>query len=110
MNEIKEGDLYAVLEIHGHRIELRYGYYEEHERARGEPIPIYPDLKKHPIYTNEGYPIVTQMQELCEQGDSPYEDGCCFDCQFFKKEYDLFGICKNTKNRKKQYMRKDNKQ
>ena len=51
MNNIQEGDLYEVLEVYGHTFELRYGYYEERERARGEPIPIYPDFKKHPLYT-----------------------------------------------------------
>ena len=94
----KEGDIYMILELFGHTIELRYGYYEERERAQGEPIPIYPDLKKHPLYTNEGFPLVTQMQELCEYGTSLYKDGCCFDCQYFQEYRDLIGICKNKKN------------
>ena len=98
---IKEGDVYAVLEIHGHVIELRYGYYEERERTRGEPIPIYPNFKTHPLYTPEGFLLVTQMQELCEHGTSPYEDGCCFDCKHFEACQDLIGICKNSKNKRK---------
>ena len=100
MNNIKEGDLYAVLNIHGHIIELRYGYYEERERAHGEPIPIYPDFKKHPLYTSDGYPLVTQMQDLCEHGLSPYGDGCCFDCRHFEACRDLIGICRNENNNK----------
>ena len=99
MDKIKEGDLYAVLNIHGHTVELRYGYYEERERAMGEPIPIYPDFKKHPLYTCEGYPLVTQMQDLCQHGTSSYEDGCCFDCQHFRQSQDLIGICTNSKNK-----------
>ena len=99
MNDIKEGDLYGVLDIHGHTIELRYGYYEEIDRARGELIPIYPDFKKHPLYTREGYPLVTQMQEPCEHKDAPHADGYCFDCRYFKGCLDLIGICENGKNK-----------
>ena len=101
MSDIKEGELYAMLNVHGHAIELRYGYYEERERARGEPIPIYPNFKSHPLYTSDGYPLVTQMQELCDYGTSPYEDGCCFDCNYFEECCDLIGICKNDNNKKK---------
>lgn len=99
MDTPKEGALYKALEIFDHRIELKYGYYEERERARGEPIPIYPDFKSHPLYTKEGYPLVTQMQGLCTNGSSPYEDGCCVDCTFYVQGEDLIGICKNSKNR-----------
>ena len=100
INNIKEGDLYAVLNAHGHTVELRYGYYEERDRAFGEPIPIYPDFRKHPLYTEEGYPLVTQMQELCQYGSSPYEDGCCFECRHFEECIDLIGVCKNINNKR----------
>ena len=99
MENVKEGDLYKSVELFGHRIELKYGYYEERERARGEPIPIYPDFKSHPLYTKEGYPLVTQMQEICEHGSSRYKDGCCVDCDSYVQCEDLIGFCKNSKNR-----------
>jgi len=95
----KEGELYKTVELHGHRIELRYGYYEEFERERGEPIPIYPNLKEQPIYTKEGFPVVTQMQDLCENGSSPFPDGCCAECEYFQQKEDMFGICTNPKNK-----------
>ena len=99
MKEGKEGELYKTVELSGHTLELRYGYYEERERERGEPIPIYPDLKKNPLYTKDGYPLITQMQELCEHGASKFADGYCVDCKYFTEFTDLFGICKNAKNK-----------
>lgn len=101
MNNIKEGELYKTVEIHGHRIELRYGYYEDYERERGEPIPIYPNLKEKPIYTKEGYPIVTQMQDLCKSCKCRFTDGCCGECEYFRPMEEMFGICSNPENKKK---------
>ena len=100
MSIIKEGELYKTVELYGHQIELRYGYYEEYERKRGEPIPIYPDLKSSPIYTEEGVPIVTQMQDLCEYGKSRFSDGCCAECEYFRQCEEMFGICMNPNNKK----------
>ena len=100
MNKIKEGELYRVIELFGHKIELRYGYYEERERERGEPIPIYPNFKENPLYSDEGFPLVTQMQELCIYGSSKFSDGCCADCEFFENADDLIGVCKNANNKK----------
>ena len=46
MREIRDGDLYKTVTVHGKTFELRYGYYEEYERESlfSEPIPIYPDF------------------------------------------------------------------
>ena len=101
MSTIKEGELYKTVNLHGHLIELKYGYYEDYERESGEPIPIYPDLKKAPIYTEEGFLIVTQMQDLCENGKSRFPDGCCAECEYFRPCVEMFGICANQKNKKK---------
>ncbi len=100
MNKIKDGDLYKIINLCGHTFELRYGYYEEYERKNGEPVPIFPDFIKEPVYTNEGFLFVTQMQELCEYGDSSFADGCCVDCPYFESGEDLIGICKNRNNKK----------
>ena len=95
MNEKKDGDIYKVVTVHGESFELRYGYYEEFERGVSEPIPIYPDFKHSPRYTKEGYPFVTQMQELCDDGKSQVDiDACCADCLYFGDGEDFIGICK----------------
>lgn len=99
MNKAKDGDLYKVVDVLGTQFELRYGYYEEYEKNSGEPVPIYPDFKKNPVYAKNGYPFVTQMQELCPQGTSPFEDGCCVDCPHFLPGDDLIGICQNESNK-----------
>lgn len=101
MSRIRDGDIYKIVELFGHTFELRYGYYEEYERGRGDPIPIYPDFKKNPVYTNEGFPFVTQMQELCEHGKSKFDEGCCIDCEHYQDGEDLIGICTNKANKKR---------
>ena len=100
MNSKKDGDLYKVVTVHGVSFELRYGYYEEFERDAGDPIPIYPDFKSSPQYTDDGYPFVTQMQELCEYGESSFSDGCCADCRSYCDGEELIGICTRPENRK----------
>ena len=54
--QIKEGDLYKILNIQGHTFKLYYGYYEDCERENPavEPMPIYPDFIKSPKYTDTG--------------------------------------------------------
>ena len=95
MKRPMEGDVYRTVSLHGKTFELKYGYYEEYERESrfGEPIPIYPDFLAAPEYTDEGRPFVTQMQSLCEYGESSYTDGVCADCLHFEQGEDLIGIC-----------------
>ena len=100
MNGKQDGELYKVVTVQGVNFELRYGYYEEFERGIGEPIPIYPDFRKTPQYTKEGHPFVTQMQELCEYGESKFSEGCCADCRYFLFGEELLGICTCPENRK----------
>lgn len=100
MERIKEGDLYKTVIFQGKIFTLFYGYYEPYERNHTEPIPIYPDFIKKPLYNDEGYPIVTQMQMLCEYGNSKFSDGFCADCRYFQKGTDLFGLCLCQNNKK----------
>ena len=101
MHHAKDGELYKVVTVMGKAFELRYGYYEDFERARGEPIPIYPDFKSNPVYTEDGQPFVTQMQEPCIHGESKFADAFCVDCRHFVQGEELIGICSCKKNRKK---------
>lgn len=102
MQKIRDGDLYKRISLNGKEFEIKYGYYEDFERESRffEPVPIYPDFEKHPVYTREGEPFVTQMQSLCPYGDSKFHDGCCVDCSYFKEGDDLIGICKCPKRKK----------
>lgn len=100
MNKAKDGDLYKTVTLHGVSFELRYGYYEEFERESGEPIPIYPDFGNSPVYTPDGRPFVTQMQELCEHGESHFAEGCCADCRYYCDGEELIGVCDCPENRK----------
>ena len=80
MNKIRDGDVYKTITLHGRTFELKYGYYEEYERSSSDPIPIYPDFKKEPQFTDSGAPFVTAMQDACEyyKGNSAGE--VCFGC------------------------------
>ena len=68
----EEGELYKVVTVFGKTFELWYGYYEDYERENPtvEPMPIYPNFRKEPLYTDEGTPFVTMMQDAC-----PYYKG-----------------------------------
>lgn len=104
-DEIREGDLYDIIEVEGFRFEIRYGYYADFEREKLEPIPIFPDLKAKKLYSARGEPIVTQMQDICKSySRKPMhtDDECCADCvYFFSENKRLIGICKNKDRRKK---------
>lgn len=103
-NKPKEGDLYSSVRVFGHTFELYYGYYEDFERESrwSEPVPIYPNLKENPLYTIEGYPIVTRMQVACPFYDGPTEKDSCEHCPYFEHGELHFGRCTQEKRRNKQ--------
>ena len=97
----KEGMLYKTVRVGDTIFEIKYGYYEDFERARGEPVPIYPDLKKNPQYTCDGQLLVTAMQDPCGYFDGADKSLGCFGCSHYSQCEDLIGICDNPKNRTK---------
>ncbi len=98
----KEGDIYKVIHIDGYAFELRYGYYEEYERKTGEPVVLYPDLTRR-IYTADGYPIVTAIQEPCSYykvSNHKTWNESCVDCIHYSPPGDDIGVCKCKHNQK----------
>ncbi len=91
----KEGELYKEIQIDQHRFRLVYGYYEDYERESSfnEPMPLYPDFKKEPRYTESGIPLVTAMQDVCGRYQGREAGDSCADCIYFQKNEDLFGFC-----------------
>lgn len=61
----REGELYRRVLIGSRTFEVFYGYYEDFEREKHEPMPLYPDLLREPVYTEDGMLIVTGMQDSC---------------------------------------------
>ena len=102
MNDIREGDLYKIINIRDNTFEIRYGYYEEADRHSkySEPIPIFPDFIKEPIYTKEGYPFITHMQDKCKYYKGDLKEESCYKCIHYKKQEDLIGICTCALNRR----------
>jgi len=99
-----EGELYKEVELHGRTFTLYYGYYEECDRQNPlcEPIVIYPDFLKEPVYTDNGEPFVTMMQDVCKsyRGKAKLtSDTTCADCKYFERGEEWFGVCKCTYNR-----------
>ena len=99
MTNAREGDLYCVIELGGHTVEVRYGYYDpELERGNIEPTPIYPNFKENPLYTEDGVPFVTADQDICEYFEPRSkisEEGWCNDCTYLEKYEEFIGLCQN---------------
>lgn len=101
----KEGDLYKIVNTYGRTFELRYGYYEECDRQSPlcQPIVIYPDFTREPVYTEKGAPFVTMMQDACKRFAGEIKrtpDTTCAECRHFVKGEEWFGICNCPKNQK----------
>lgn len=111
-NEIRtpqEGDLHCVVTIEDYTFELRYGYNEEYERG-GDPFVLYPDLETEPIYTKDGYRIVSAIQSVCKHykiPDGRVPEDCCYTCNHYSNEKDEVGICRCEKMRRKEKPVKD---
>jgi hypothetical protein len=104
MNDIiKEGDLYREVVVAGQRFSIRYGYYEEYERYSryNEPVPLYPDFTKQPLYTAEGYPFATEMQDICKEYRGRTGSDRCARCTFFEKGDEMIGVCRCEERRHK---------
>lgn len=102
MGQINEGDLYKLIKIEDFVIEIKYGYYDEKDKYSkyNEPIPIFPNFVTNPIYTTEGYPLVTKMQNKCNHYISDIKSDECFGCKYLKEVEDLIGICICSHNRR----------
>ena len=102
MKEISEGMLYKTLAVFDRVFEIRYGYYEEFERdsKNCEPVPIYPDFRREPLYTKDGRMFVTKFQEICAYGSSRFKDGCCADCPHYIQGEEMIGVCNCAENRR----------
>ena len=91
-----EGDHYKTLYIKGKKFDLFYGYYEDSDRRYSEPYVLYPDFLKSPVYTDDGFPFATMMQEACQNFEGIKSADCdCSQCKHFVKFDELLGVCMN---------------
>lgn len=101
----KEGDLYKVITACGKSFPLYYGYYEEADRycTYNDPVEVYPDFISDPVYTEDGTPFATAMQDPCQyfQGELD-EDSTCYHCRHYQKCEELLGICTCSYKKKPQ--------
>ncbi len=93
-----EGELYKTIELCGRTFTLYYGYYEECDRQNPlcDPIVIYPDFLKNPIYTDDGKPFVTVIQNACSHFKGKAKrtpDTTCAECICFEPGEDWIAIC-----------------
>ena len=92
MARIKDGDPYKKIKIGDRVFDIRYGYYEEFERQRNDPVPIYPNFIKEPICI-DGCPLVTAMQDVCEHLDGTDPELGCLVCKHYERLEDMIGKC-----------------
>ena len=88
----------------GRTFELRYGYYEEKDRQNPlcKPAVIYPDFVRDPMYTEDGKPFVTLIQDACHRFDGAAArtaDSTCAECRHFLRGEEWFGLCGCPENR-----------
>jgi len=102
MTHIRDGDLYKIIRIEDISFEIRYGYYEEYERGRSEPVPVYPDLLSSPVFIKDGRPLVTAMQNVCEGFEGEDRELGCFACRHFCECEDLVGLCNLESKRRRE--------
>ncbi len=95
----KEGELYKVYEVGGYTYEILYGYYEENERGRVEPLPIFPDFRKKPVYTADGYPLAALIHSACQyyKSDRAKPENHCGDCIHYSDPKQEIAICKRQR-------------
>ena len=101
----EEGELYKVVTTFGKTFELRYGYYQECDRQSPlcDPVVIYPDFLSNPVYTDNGEPFVTMVQDACKSYSGKAKrtsDTTCCECKYFHSGEDWIGICTCLKNKK----------
>ncbi|MBO5702863.1 MAG: hypothetical protein J6S71_10535 [Clostridia bacterium] len=104
-----EGELYKTLYIKGIKFDLFYGYYEDSDRHFSEPYVLYPNFLESPVYTEDGFPFATMMQEACSDFESTKNtDRDCSQCKHFIKCDELLGVCMNpSKQSVNQYSQKE---
>ncbi len=98
----QEGDLYKIYQVDGYTFEIRYGYYEENERGRVEPLPIFPDFRKYPMYTSNGYPLASLIHGACEHYRSTKikQEHHCGDCIHYSDPKGEVAVCRCEARRK----------
>ncbi len=99
--KIQEGMLYKEITVFDKTFKIYYGYYDEKDRTGkyNDPVPIFPNFKVKPLYTDEGYPFVTHMQDACEWYSGNIKTESCYSCAYFQQGEDLIGLCKCWKNK-----------
>ena len=102
MKEHREGELYRVIALEGREFAVYYGYYEECDRQNPlcGPVPIYPDFRRTPVYSSEGYPFATDMQDPCRYFAGEEPDIGCYGCRHYRRGADFIGLCHCEENRR----------
>lgn len=95
-SEPREGELYRVITVADRSFTIRYGYYSDLDRESDELLPIFPDFILEPLYTNEGRPFCTRVQDACRNYASRSGrdgDNWCGDCKYYPDMKEEIGVC-----------------
>lgn len=105
----REGELYRNVSVGGHLLELYYGYYEDGDRANSDPVVLYPDFFERPLFTGDGHPLVSAVQQPCEHYRPPAEgrpEECCSDCSYYPDSRAEIAVCQCPAMRRKAALKK----
>ncbi|MGI6499951.1 MAG: hypothetical protein ACOX1S_03560 [Anaerostipes sp.] len=97
-----EGEVYKVYEIEDKSFTIYYGYYSDLDREGEVLLPIFPNFYLDPVYTKEGFPYCTRIQDTCHHyccrhGGSG--DGWCSDCVYYPDESMEIAVCMCNKRK-----------
>ena len=99
----KEGELHKVMTVGGRSFELRYGFYTEGDRLNSEPVILFPNLEQMPVYSEDGWRIVSSVQTPCgaysPRMPNQKEDWCA-DCIFYPDVHEEIAVCGNEWQRR----------
>ena len=105
--DYKDGELYEILCVGGHRFEIYCGYLSKHDAKMKVAVPLYPNFTKEPKYDPNGYRLTSCGTDPCRYADlmpTSSEYSTCLNCRHFDRISDppeFIGICKNEKRRLK---------
>ncbi len=100
MDKVTEGSLYKAITVENQTFHIYYGYYSDAERERWDPVPIFPNFRENPRFTEMGNPYTRADQDICECYEpKPKVSGedWCNDCIHFRKGEDVIGTCQCDK-------------
>lgn len=99
-NEIKEGDLYKIVEVAGKKFDIRYERLEDPDPE--DPDALVPHLflfEENPEYTKDGFAFRNKFDSVCpylKPKDHDFYNHECERCVYLSETVEYIGVCRCT--------------